>query len=108
MRLSSHGSAPRRAATFLLMVNRGVFRRCGVVSFWLLCWLRPGAVAGPVSPGARASDPLPSWNDVKTKLAILCFVATATRRGSRGFVPPAERIATFDNDGTLWAEQPMY
>jgi phosphoserine phosphatase len=55
-----------------------------------------------------ANDPLPSWNDGAAKRAILAFVAETTSPGAPGFVPPAERIATFDNDGTLWAEQPMY
>ena len=53
-------------------------------------------------------DPLPSWNDGKAKQAIVAFVKNVTGKGSAGFVPPAERIAVFDNDGTLWAEQPMY
>jgi len=53
-------------------------------------------------------DPLPSWNDGKAKQSIVAFVKNVTSKGSPGFVPPAERIATFDNDGTLWAEQPMY
>ena len=57
---------------------------------------------------AIAQDPLPSWNDGKAKQAIVAFVAQVTKEGSPDFVPPAERIATFDNDGTLWAEQPMY
>jgi len=57
---------------------------------------------------AKATDPLPSWNDGETKQSIIEFVAEVTTPGSPGFVPPAERIATFDNDGTLWAEQPMY
>lgn len=55
-----------------------------------------------------AADPLPSWNNGKAKQAIIEFVAKVTKAGSPDFVPPAERIATFDNDGTLWAEQPMY
>ena len=54
------------------------------------------------------SDPLASWNDTAPKRAIVEFVATVTTPGSPDFVPPAERIAVFDNDGTLWAEQPMY
>lgn len=54
------------------------------------------------------SDPLPSWNDGKSKQAIIDFVAKVTRDGGPDFVKPAERIATFDNDGTLWAEQPAY
>src|SRR5271156_4338823 len=53
-------------------------------------------------------DPLPSWNDTETKKAILAFVDRVTEQGSPDFVPEAERVATFDNDGTLWAEQPMY
>jgi hypothetical protein len=53
-------------------------------------------------------DPLPSWNDTGPKRAIFDFVERVTKQGSPSFVPEAERIATFDNDGTLWAEQPMY
>jgi phosphoglycolate phosphatase-like HAD superfamily hydrolase len=52
--------------------------------------------------------PLPSWNDGPAKQAILDFVRATTERGSPSFVPPEERIATFDQDGTLWVEQPMY
>jgi phosphoglycolate phosphatase-like HAD superfamily hydrolase len=54
------------------------------------------------------SDPLPSWNDGVTKQAIVDFVARVTKEGGADFVPIPERIATFDNDGTLWAEQPVY
>ena len=54
------------------------------------------------------TDPLPSWNDTAPKQAIIAFVEKVTKQGSSDFVPPAERIATFDNDGCLWAEQPMY
>ncbi|MBI5583977.1 MAG: haloacid dehalogenase-like hydrolase [Deltaproteobacteria bacterium] len=57
---------------------------------------------------AQAADPLPSWNDGKTKQSIVDFVTRVTKPGSPDFVPVAERIATFDNDGTLWAEQPLY
>ena len=56
---------------------------------------------------ARAADPLPSWNDGKAKQSIIDFVAKVTKADSPDFVPPAERIATFDNDGTLWCEKPM-
>ena len=59
-------------------------------------------------PATGAADPLPSWNDGAAKQSITAFVARVTRPGSPDFVAPAERIATFDNDGTLWAEQPMY
>ncbi len=63
----------------------------------------------PLSALAQANtDPLPSWNDGATKNAITDFVAGVTKEGGADFVPPSERIATFDNDGTLWAEQPMY
>jgi phosphoglycolate phosphatase-like HAD superfamily hydrolase len=55
-----------------------------------------------------ADDPLPSWNDTASKQAIMAFVGKVTKEGSTDFVPAAERIATFDNDGTLWSEQPMY
>ena len=54
------------------------------------------------------SDPLPSWNDGPAKARIVEFVAKVAKEGSPDFVSPAERIAVFDNDGTLWAEQPMY
>jgi len=57
---------------------------------------------------AQSGDPLPSWNEGKTKRSIVDFVARVTRARSPEFVTPAERIATFDNDGTLWAEQPLY
>jgi phosphoserine phosphatase len=57
---------------------------------------------------ARAADPLPSWNDTATKKAIVTFIDEVTRQDSPDFVPPAERIATFDNDGTLWPSHPMY
>src|SRR5262245_46681017 len=54
------------------------------------------------------TDPLPSWNEGAAKKAITDFVARVTKQGAPDFVAPAERIATFDNDGTLWCEQPMY
>ena len=55
-----------------------------------------------------AADPLPSWNDGAAKRSIVDFLANVTKAGSPLFVPSAARIATFDNDGTLWAEQPIY
>ena len=54
------------------------------------------------------ADPLPSWRDGPRRRALLDFVAAVTREGGPDFVPPPARIATFDNDGTLWVEQPMY
>ena len=59
--------------------------------------------------GAHAqTDPLPSWNDTAPKKAIIGFVEKVTKENTPDFVPVTERIATFDNDGTLWVEQPMY
>lgn len=55
-----------------------------------------------------ASDPLPSWNDSTTKKSIVDFVTRVARDGGPDFIPVAERVATFDNDGTLWCEQPVY
>ncbi len=57
---------------------------------------------------AFAADPLSSWNDGASKKVILQFVSDITNKSGSKFIPPAERIATFDNDGTLWSEQPMY
>jgi hypothetical protein len=54
------------------------------------------------------TDPLPSWNDVASKQAIVAFVKETTTKGSSKFVEPEERVATFDQDGTLWVEQPTY
>ena len=53
-------------------------------------------------------NPLPSWNDTAPKQAIVAFVDKVTHLDTPDFVPPAERIAVFDNDGTLWSEQPLY
>jgi hypothetical protein len=64
------------------------------------------ALGGALSPTiARAADPLPSWNDTAPKQAITAFVEKVTKEGASDFVPPAERIAVFDNDGTLWGAQ---
>jgi len=79
------------------------------------CTSRQGATDA-AGEGARATKPtenpmaavLPSWNDSPGKQAIVDFVARATKEGGPDFVAPAERIAVFDNDGTLWSEQPMY
>lgn len=65
------------------------------------------AIAGAAAALA-ADDPLPSWNDGAAKASILAFVGKVTTAGSPDFVPAGERIATFDNDGTLWSEQPVY
>ena len=67
-----------------------------------------GAMALAAPSASAQSDPLPSWNDRSAKQSLLNFVADVTREGSSEFVPVPQRIATFDNDGTLWCEQPMY
>jgi phosphoglycolate phosphatase-like HAD superfamily hydrolase len=65
-------------------------------------------LAWAVAVGAQTPNPLPSWNDGPARKAIVDFVQATTTQGSPQFVPPPERIATFDQDGTLWVEQPMY
>jgi len=66
-------------------------------------------LCGAASPAwAQSADPLPSWNDSAVKTDILDFVARVTTDGSPDYVLPQDRIATFDNDGTLWVEQPFY
>src|SRR5580765_5349267 len=60
------------------------------------------------APAGAQTDPLPSWNDGPAKKVIVEFVQSTTDKAIPKFVPPEERIATFDQDGTLWVEQPMY
>ena len=62
----------------------------------------------PIAEARAQADPLPSWNDGASKQAIVAFVKDTTDQGSAKFVPPEERVATFDQDGTLWVEHPMY
>ena len=59
-------------------------------------------------PSSRKNDPLPSWNDTGNKQAILDFMALITNKDSADFIPPEDRIAVFDNDGTLWSEKPLH
>jgi hypothetical protein len=73
--------------------------RAGLLGWLVTWWLLPGALA---------AEPLPSWRDGAARRAIVSFVERVTRPGGPDFVAPAERIAVFDNDGTLWSEQPMY
>src|SRR5262245_12676414 len=85
---------------------RGRFQFVFVVVLWLAgCGAEqstsPQSSTPQVSPAAT-SDPLPSWNDGDSKKAVMDFVARVAREGASTFVPPSERIATFDNDGTLW------
>jgi phosphoglycolate phosphatase-like HAD superfamily hydrolase len=71
-----------------------------LVAAALGCWA--------IAAAAQSSDPLPSWNDGPAKQAIVEFVEAVTREGDADFVPPEDRIATFDQDGTLWVEHPLY
>jgi phosphoglycolate phosphatase-like HAD superfamily hydrolase len=77
-----------------------------------LSWLQVACIAllfGAATAAAQAqTDPLPSWNEGGVKSSIVDFVKRVTADSGPDFVPPAERIATFDNDGTLWCEQPIY
>jgi phosphoserine phosphatase len=70
--------------------------------------LDPVAPRSSPAPARTTSDPLPSWNEGPSKAAVVDFVERITREGGPEFVPASERIATFDNDGTLWSEQPVY
>src|SRR5688500_14754727 len=70
--------------------------------------LAAAAVLSFGTPSFGQTDSLPSWNDGPAKRSILDFVVRTTTSGSPDFVPVLERIATFDNDGTLWTEQPIY
>jgi len=72
-----------------------------------LCGL-PAVALLACSIGVQAADLLPSWNDAAGKRAIVGFIEATTTPTSKRYLPPAERIAVFDNDGTLWAEQPLY
>jgi phosphoserine phosphatase len=82
-------------------VRSSVFKQYFLVGLLIVFATAATAAAGQ-------SDPLPSWNDGASKKAIIDFVARVTKDGSADFVPLGERIATFDNDGTLWTEQPIY
>src|SRR6185436_20895274 len=83
--------------------NRITTVRSWFVTIWTVALL--AATADRV---AAQTDPLPSWNEGAAKKAIVDFVQATTSQGTPTFVPPAERVAVFDQDGTLWPEQPMY
>lgn len=89
------------------MKNYRILLFLSVFTFIFSC--KEDKKATPIEPETVVvSDPLPSWNEGKTKNDILAFVKNVTTEGSSGFVPVENRIATFDNDGTLWSEQPAY
>jgi hypothetical protein len=74
--------------------------------FLLSCNQRPKA--NKEEERVLAKDPLPSWNEGTAKKAIIDFINKTTKEGSADFIPVSDRIACFDNDGTLWSEQPLY
>jgi len=78
------------------------------ISALVSSWAAMQAGWGGAVHAQSGTDPLPSWNDGVAKQAILEFVRRTTEVGSPDFVPPAERIAVFDQDGTLWVEHPVY
>jgi hypothetical protein len=86
--------------------HSGLLSRLGRAGRGALAGLLIAVAAFPAL--AQAADALPSWTDGDSKARIVAFVQAVTDPTHRNFVPPAERIAVFDNDGTLWTEQPMY
>jgi hypothetical protein len=82
-------------------------RRRNVLRKIILLGLIGVSLALVLTIPVRAQDPLPSWNDGASKQAIVSFVEKVATVGSPDFIPAAERIATFDNDGTLWPENPV-
>jgi hypothetical protein len=101
--------------TFSGLSRRTILSTCATLPIFSLLLPDPARAQperenGPALPAGQplASDLLQSWNDTPAKKAIFDFVERVTKQDSPDYVPPAERIATFDNDGTLWAEQPMY
>lgn len=76
--------------------------------FQVLAFSFAAIFAVSLCSAANAAGPLASWNDGPTKTAILEFVAAVTEKSGKDYVPPEDRIATFDNDGTLWVEAPLY
>jgi len=81
----------------------GPIRQVVIAALGAIAWL--GLLTGV---GAAQTDPLPSWNEGAAKTAIVDFVTRTTAEGGADFVPPADRVAAFDQDGTLWVEQPVY
>ena len=100
-------ATPSRTLTRLATACAWLERCCSrgtrliAVAAWALVVAMPAA-------HAQSADPLPSWNAGKARQEIIAFVDAVTKEGSPDFVPIPERIATFDNDGTLWVEQPAY
>ena len=90
------------------MKRRNVLRKIAILGLIGACAALTFTTTGLAQAPAQAQDPLPSWNEGPAKQAIVEFVKATTDKASPKFVPPEERIATFDQDGTLWVEHPMY
>jgi phosphoglycolate phosphatase-like HAD superfamily hydrolase len=98
-RLIGHGRRRRS-----VLISSIVLIAAGLLAVGML-----GSVGNHMSAAEMSQvDPLPSWNQRESKRTILAFVQAVVSRGGSDYVPPAERIAVFDNDGTLWCEQPQY
>ena len=101
---------PRFAKTCIFIMKRNILFSLATVLL-LSCNRNPQRTEEPDNKIDRVSssvDPLPSWNEGIPKKSIIDFVTRTTTEGNEDFVPVAERIACFDNDGTLWCEQPLY
>src|SRR5207302_2985055 len=101
--ITTYNTVKQRLTSTLSSYSQNFFKRRITLMFAILI------VSSFYSGDALAQpDPLPSWNDTAPKKAIIAFVEKVTKEGSPDFVRPEERIAAFDNDGTLWAEKPIY
>jgi phosphoserine phosphatase len=101
VKLAFEGVKSRRKPNVNKLIYLLIAAAFAIVLIWLSGLISP-------RPAHATDDPLPSWNDGGVKQAIVEFVSRVTTTDSPDFVPVADRIATFDNDGTLWAEQPTY
>jgi hypothetical protein len=89
-------------------LSPGIDRRILVSNLVLLPVLSTSLLCSPAHAQTTPNDPLPSWNEGPAKRAILDLVRATTDQASPKFVPAEDRIATFDQDGTLWVEHPIY
>ncbi len=98
--------SPQKLVNHGAAMNLNQHRTWSGFRFFMLTFA--GIFAAFFLSASYAADPLQSWNDGAAKTAILEFVAAVTEKGNKDYVDPSRRIATFDNDGTLWVEYPMY
>src|ERR1700723_3669648 len=96
-----------KAGSLRNMVNN-VSRRAFVSAGALAIFSSRFGIAKGMAEGQTQSDPLPSWNDGPAKAAVFRFIRDTTDKSSPKYVEPADRVATFDQDGTLWTEHPIY